>query len=177
MSHLREPLPVKLVFSILYVRVEILQVVCQKIVEQFGEIDKKSAPHAFPYPAFYNQEMGDNISRQFIAMKKLVARGQLVTHKLYTNDLEHEISKVHGQSARLANIDPGHLAAEKFVLATGKNYTHRIYLDQGVFADLTLMFKDGQYRPLPWTYPDYGENPANSFLNALRSEYLTQVKG
>jgi hypothetical protein len=62
------------------------------------------------------------------------------------------------------------------VLATGKNCAHRIYLDRGIYADLTLVFHQKAYRPLPWTYPDYGDERVRGWLGVLRQKYLLQLR-
>ncbi len=83
---------------------------------------------------------------------------------------------VNEKGGRKVNIDPGYLAAAKFVLATGKDYSHRIYLRQGIYGDLTLIFKRGSFQPLSWTYPDYGSPPLLDLINLLRRKYLWQLK-
>ena len=62
------------------------------------------------------------------------------------------------------------------VLASGKNYAHRIYLSKGIYADLTLIYRDKNYQPLAWTYPDYGETEVRRWLRALREKYLLQLR-
>jgi hypothetical protein len=73
------------------------------------------------------------------------------------------------------NIDPGLLSAERLVLATGKNYSHRIYLGQGIFGDLTLIYERGSFRPLAWTYPDYRQEEAIWMFNKIRERYLREI--
>jgi hypothetical protein len=92
--------------------------------------------------------------------------------KCFTNDLEDRSS---AEGKRLINVDPGYLLPERFVLATGKNYTHRIYLKAGIYADLTLIYYKGQFRPLEWTYPDYAGEPVIGFLESVRDKYLYQL--
>ncbi len=77
---------------------------------------------------------------------------------------------------RTVNIDPGILSLERFVLATGKNFTHRIYLGQGIYADLTLIYHRGAFQTLPWTYPDYADAPLQRFLLAVRAKYARDLQ-
>ena len=77
---------------------------------------------------------------------------------------------------RLANLDPGYVARERLVLATGKNFTHRIYLDQGIYGDLTLIFGRGNWQPLPWSFPDYAQGELPALLDLVRQKYLWQLK-
>ena len=76
----------------------------------------------------------------------------------------------------MVNIDPGYLLHERFVLATGKNYSHRIYIGKGIYADLTLMYTKGKFEPLPWTYPDYASENIIDFLEKVRKKYGVDIK-
>ncbi len=106
-------------------------------------------------------------------MERLVEQDALVEVKLVTQRLEAATMK---EGRRTVNIDPGILTAERLVLATGKNFTHRIYLGHGVFADLTLVFRKGSFVALPWTYPDYASEESISLWNAARRSYLVRLR-
>jgi hypothetical protein len=93
--------------------------------------------------------------------------------KLATNAIEEAMS-VSGR--RRVNIDPGYVALEHVVLATTKGYSHRLYLGQGIFGDLTLMFHNGGYRPLEWTYPDYASEETTQMFNRWRQQYKEQLR-
>jgi hypothetical protein len=108
-----------------------------------------------------------------LVFQDLVSPGTLARVKLMTNRLERDHT-VGGR--RRANLDPGYLTLERFVLATGKNYTHRIYLSRGIYADLTLIYTRGDLRPLPWTYPDYAAPDMIHFLGQVRQKYVTDLK-
>lgn len=103
-----------------------------------------------------------------MVFKDLVDRAGLASIKLLTNDIENAYS-IDGK--RQFNLDPGLLTLENFVLATGKNRAHRVYLSDGIFADLTLVFRKGSYRPLDWTYPDYADKELIEILNRIREHY------
>ena len=90
-----------------------------------------------------------------------------------TNELE---TRWEVEGRRRVNVDPGILSAERLVLATGKNYIHRIYLGSGVYGDLTLIYSKGSYRPLPWTYPDYQVPETIAMFNILRKRYRMQLQ-
>ena len=117
-------------------------------------MDFLSMSGAFPYTTYYDNEMGRGIRRQTAGFLNLVAPESLPDIKLRTNEIETSLLR---DGKRQVNIDPGLLSPERFVLATGKNFTHRVYLRDGIYADLTLIYQKGAYRPLPWTYPDYRE--------------------
>jgi hypothetical protein len=104
----------------------------------------------------------------------MIAQDRLPEIKLATNAIE----QAHAAGGRRrVNIDPGYLLLERFVLATGKNYSHRIYLGHGIYADLTLIYRQGTFQTLPWTYPDYAEPPLGRFLLAVRGKYALDLKG
>lgn len=174
MSRPKEPLPAKLVVRFLFndfgAQVEVLR----RIEELFGQMDYLSAPGPFPYTSYYDREMGEGIRRQTAAYLGLVQPVTLPDIKLRTNAVEEEFSH---SGARRVNIDPGILSEERFVLATGKNFTHRIYLRDGIYADLTLMYQKGAYRPLPWTYPDYRGPEFIGLLGVLRKKLRFQQDG
>lgn len=75
----------------------------------------------------------------------------------------------------MVNIDIGFLTLENFVLATTKNYSHRIFIGQNIFADLTYHFHQGEFRSLPWTYPDYLDDQKKDFIKWGRS-FLLQIQ-
>ncbi len=75
---------------------------------------------------------------------------------------------------RRINIDPGYINPERLILAKGKNFTHRVYLSKGIFADLTLIFQKGSFRPLEWTYPDYADPEIIGFFNDIRNKYMAE---
>jgi len=93
--------------------------------------------------------------------------------KIITNNIEELFAS---NNKRQVNIDPGYISLENFILFTTKNYTHRIYLEQGIFADLTLIYEKRQFNTLPWTYPDYASLEIREFLKAVRENYRIEIK-
>ena len=110
--------------------------------------------------------MGDNLFRKLISFEKLIKPETLSDIKLFTNSIENEHLAEGGK--RIVNIDPGYISLEKLVLATGKNFAHRIYLRNGIYADLTLVYKNGDFQPLEWTFPDYA-GVAEGYTGAICS--------
>ena len=106
--------------------------------------------------------------------KKLINQDGLPDIKLMTNRLEQSYAK---SGSRRVNIDPGYLLYERFVLASGKNFSHRIYISGGIYADLTLIYQRGRFEKLPWTYPDYADEPILDFLTRVRDKYAVDLKG
>jgi hypothetical protein len=160
--------PAKLVIGILVHDKVLLPPVAGHLEQAFGQIDMISAWMAFNFTQYYTGEMGTPLHRRMLTFKNLIAQQDLAAIKLATNEVEKAYA-VDGK--RCANIDPGYLLYERFVLATGKNYSHRIYIGQRIYADLTLIFQKGNYRALPWTYPDYAEARMISFLKQVRDKY------
>lgn len=173
MSRPRRATPVNLFMSLIGSDPETINAALLLLMERFGEADYISPCREFAYTDYYEQEMGAGLRRRFVSFAGHVAPDALPEVKLWTNDLEGRFSA--GESRRV-NIDPGYIAEAHLVLATGKGYTHRPYLRDGIYADLTLMFSAGSFRPLPWTYPDYAAPETMAMLHAVRRKYLEQLK-
>jgi hypothetical protein len=168
MSQRNAPAPARLLFSVIYREEADFAKALRSIVDRIGEVACTSEPFPFDRTEYYWKEMGAPLVRRFVLGNDPVSREELATVKVWAETIESELS-VGGK--RTVNIDPGYLTDENVVLATGKNYSHRIYLREGVFADLTLVFEKGEYRPLPWTYPDYASPEVRAFLGELRRGY------
>ena len=174
MSQPREPYPAKLLIRFLFSDPGAQRQALNALVSDFGPMDFLSMSGAFNCTAYYNDEMGREIRRQTAAFVNLVALESLPDIKLRTNEIETNLLR---DGKRQVNIDPGLLSAERLVLATGKNFTHRVYLRDGIYADLTLLYRKGAYRPLPWTYPDYREQEFLHYLEVLRKKLKFQRDG
>jgi len=173
MSQPSPPAPAKLVIGFFLRDRDLAASVIGRLVERFGAIDLVSQWMPFDYTAYYAKEMGQPLFRRLVAFRKLIAQTALAAIKVSTNRIEQKLMQA---SRRRVNIDPGYLLAERFVLASGKNFSHRIYLDQGIYADLTLLFERGRFKSLPWTYPDYGDAPVQSFLQKVRRKYVVDLQ-
>lgn len=126
-------------------------------------------PEKNPLVQYYSKEMGENLSRLFFLTSKSFPREFLLSTKLLALGWEKSWAK---EGKRLVNVDVGFLSAENFILATTKNYAHRVYLGQGIFADLTYFFSEGEFKTLPWTYPDYVDSQKIEFFTWGRSFLL-----
>lgn len=174
MSHPNEPQPAKLIAGLLFSDFEIRERCLAALCERLGPLDGLTEPKPFTYTDYYVSEMGPGIMRQTLSFLNLVPPVELAQIKLFTNRLELELSR---EGKRLVNIDPGLLSEERIVLATGKNFTHRVYLRDGIYADLTLIYQAGSYQTLPWTYPDYLDPFLLHFFSALRRKLVFQRTG
>lgn len=174
MSEPRPPEPVKLIASLFSREEEKIIQVIDKMKETFGPVDWISPRLYFERTRYYEREMGWPLVRRFISFEELIDPGALPDIKLLTNQLEKELCS---NGKRVVNIDPGYIALERLVLATGKNYTHRVYLNKGIYADLTLIYSKGSFEPLKWTYPDYADRTTIQMFNRIRERYKEQLRG
>jgi len=162
----------KLFFAILAPE-GLLAAVESSLSAAFGPLDLKSGVFPFSFTEYYEAEMGSGLYRRFVAAEALIAQNILPEIKHRTNQIEGQFSLAGERTLRRrVNLDPGYLTPAKIVLASTKDYAHRIYLDQGVFGDLHLKYEQGVYQPLPWTYPDYRTPEALTFFAELRRLYL-----
>ena len=123
---------------------------------------------------YYEKEMGSSLKKQIFFFEKLKSPDFLVELKWACYELEKKTSK--GDGKRRVNIDPGYLALSKLVLATFKDFSHRIYIGKSVFAEVTLIFKNKKFVPLPWTYPDYSQEKIVNFLIEVRNWYKETLR-
>ena len=172
MSVLLKPQKVKLIASIFSSSKDILEKAEHELLEAFGDIDFKSDLLFFDKTRYYEKEMGWPLYRFFYAFKYLIDPGDLADIKIKTNDIESAYTE---NTARKVNIDPGYISPERLVLATGKNFTHRIYIAKGIYADLTLIFQKGGFLPLPWTFPDYATMELRDMFADIRNQYMNGI--
>ena len=173
MSQPQEPEPVKLISSLFSPEKELIDTVVEELSKDFGLVDWISPELLFDRTQYYAREMGWPLHRRFISFSQLVPADHLVEIKLKTNGIEDH-HRLEGN--RLVNIDPGIISPERLILATGKNYVHRVYLSKGIYADLTLIFQKGSFRPVKWTYPDYATPTIIGFFNKIREKYMEQLR-
>ncbi|MBA4394257.1 MAG: DUF4416 domain-containing protein [Desulfobacca sp.] len=172
LSKPKEPLPAKLVISLIYRERSAAQAGWKVIEKTWGPLDFLSEVRPFDYTSYYDKEMGRPLYRRWATFRDLVFQDRLADIKWQALDIEKQW--VSDQRRQL-NLDPGLITAERLVLATGKNFSHRIYLGKGIFGDLTLLFFKGSYQPLPWTYPDYRDEQSLWMFNKIREKYLREI--
>jgi hypothetical protein len=171
--------PAKLVFGILVKSEESRRDCFDRLTAEFGRFDHHSRVEPFTFTDYYFDEMGESLYRQYLSAEKLIDMGELPAIKHRTNQIEVEMAQVDdaARRRRLANIDPGYLTQSKLVLATTKDYSHRIYVADGIFAEVTLCYRrpDG-FQAFPWSYPDYARPAVCSFFNTVRDTYRRQLR-
>ena len=148
------------------------------LAETFGPIEMESERFAFTATEFYAAEMGEGLFRVLFAFRELADPACLPRMKVRTNELEHSlVEKLASGAGRPVNLDPGYLTVAKFVLASTKDYTHRVYLGDGVYAEVTLTFCKSGIRSFAWTYPDFASGLYTAFLMNVRSRLQEQLAG
>ena len=179
MGTISEPHPVKMIAALLSADMGAMSRARDELIRLFGTIDSESVLYPFTFSSYYDHEMGEYLHKQFISFETLVDPATIAAAKCNTNILEQTLRKaVQGAdgslSGRIVNIDPGYLNDAKLVLATTKDFSHRIYLGQGIYAEITLEYRKGGYRSHPWTYPDYQTDLAMSYFESVRNLYMEQ---
>jgi hypothetical protein len=165
--------PVKLIFSVFAKETELLNKAIEILSSNYGQPDFVSAIVPFDYTNYYCAEMGHGLVRRFLSMERLIRPEALPDIKLATNEIENKSAL---DLRRRVNIDPGYISKAHLILATGKAYTHRPYLRDGIYADLTLVYQGKKFCSLPWTYPDYADEKQLIMLSKIREKYLLQLK-
>jgi hypothetical protein len=173
MSDPQPPQKVKLLASLFSGDSKIIEKAVELLSKEYGLMDYISSPLSFSYTDYYANEFGSPLIRRFVAFERLIRPETLPDIKLWTNMVEKSFS-LGGK--RSVNIDPGYLSSAHLILATGKGYSHRPYLRDGIYADLTLIYQKGGFHVLPWTYPDYAERMTQEMLIRLREKYVLQLR-
>ena len=177
MWELKEPKPVKLIVGILAADERCLAAARESLSAALGTIDLTSGIWTFDQTDYYARQIGPHILRQFVSVERLIDPGRLASIKHQTNALEQQLAATFAMPfPRPVNLDPGIIEPSKLVLATTKNYAHRIYIGNRMYAEVTLVFDKGQWHPLPYTYPDYCRQEYFDFLSQVRTRLVQQLK-
>jgi hypothetical protein len=175
MGTIRPPEPVKLFAAVLTSLTGRLPEVEGRLAALFGAVDARSEAFPFDHTHYYDAEMGAPLVRVFLGFRDLISPGELPQAKTKTNALEAELARAFGTVPRPINIDPGYLEQSKIVLASTKNFSHRIFLGGGIYAEVTMYFEAREWRHFPWTFPDFRSGRYDQFFMDLRSAYRLQL--
>ncbi|MDE0400880.1 MAG: DUF4416 family protein [Candidatus Poribacteria bacterium] len=177
MGIVTRPQPVKAVMGVLTAEPGLLSTVYAELTQRLGPIDFTSELLPFTSTNYYEAEMGPDIHRQFISFERLIDAGTLAEMKLFTNTVEQNFirQKPDGE-ARRVNLDAGYLCLAKLVLASTKDHAHRIYLCDGIYAEITLRFYRKTFQPWEWSYPDYRLPTYIVIFNKIREIYRNQLE-
>ena len=177
MWEIKEPNPAKLIIGILAADKDCLTAAVETLADNFGKIDLTSPVWNFNQTAYYKDELGENILRQFVTIETLIDPGLLAKIKHKTNKLEAELAgKLQTNLPRPVNLDPGIIEPSKLILASTKNFSHRIYIGDNMYAEVTLMFSKGTWQSLPYTFPDYKQKRYHEFLSKVRTKLAEQLR-
>lgn len=177
MWKLQAPKPVKFIIGILAADEKCLKTALEAIDSNFGKTDFLSDVWPFDQTDYYKDETGENILRQFVSVEKLIAPAGLAEIKHKTNKLEQKLAtQLNIGLPRPVNLDPGVIEPSKLVLATTKNYSHRIYIGNKIYAEVTLVFDKGCWKPFDYTYPDYRQQCYFDFFEKVRIRLVEQLK-
>ncbi|MBL8889204.1 MAG: DUF4416 family protein [Planctomycetaceae bacterium] len=177
MGVLMPPAPVILFCAIYGNKATSLAWAREKLVAKWGKLALTSAELPFNETQYYEASMGRNLQKQLLAFADLHPPESLPQWKLESNELEAEFQALGGHDvARAVNIDPGYVTLAKLVLATTKDRDHRLYIGQGIFAEVTLHFKHGRWQHDRWTYADYQRPEYHEFLTQCRELLKVKLK-
>ncbi len=148
----------------------------ERLIQMYGNPDSQSPLFSFDFTDYYEKQMGKNLKRKFLSFQNLIEPERLSTIKRDTNRLEEEIREELQSTHRVVNIDPGYLTSASVIMATAKDFSHRIPLGDGIYAHLEFLFGKDEVRTLDWTYPDFKSKDYQVYFLEVRRLYLSQLK-
>ena len=153
----------------------------EELIKRFGEVDIESNVQPFNFTDYYEKEFGKNLVQKLFSFSALIRQDELTEIKIITNSIENNfknenIKNIITHHKRKINIDPGYITLNKYILASTKNGPSRIYLNQGIYAEITLRFINKSFIPCEYTYPNYKTNEYINFLNSVRLKYKLQLR-
>ncbi len=167
------PEPVKYFVAILWADADVLSATYARLSAQWGSLDFEGPDRLFDLTDYYEGEMGARLFRRLVAFENLRSPEGLASAKRTCIGIEAELA---GPSGRRVNLDIGYLDHNKLVLASVKPAGQKIYLSNGIYADLVARYADGRYQPFAWTFPDFKDGRYDEELATLRATYLEQMK-
>lgn len=153
MGNITDPSLVKLFIGMLSNEESLFTAVDDQLRAVFGDIDFESPVWPWEHTKYYSKEMGEGLKRRFVFFEKHIKPGEISDIKVQTNEIEKQF--LSNEGGRKINLDPGYLDNAKLVLVSTKNFSHRVYLDKGIYGEVTLIYTGDNFQPLPYTFPDY----------------------
>ncbi len=159
----------------------------QKLSDIFGPVDLESPVWPWEHTTYYQKEMGAGLKRKFIFFENLINPGDIAEIKLKTIELEKQHlndnppsppfakGRMGGLAGRRINLDPGYLDSAKLVLVSTKDFSHRMYLDKGIYGEVTLIYSNNNYQTLPYTFPDYRTETYFDIFRKARDIFKTYI--
>ena len=152
----------------------LFDIASERLSSSFGPVEITSPIYPWIHTRYYEKEMGTDLKRIFLFFRIPIQPDLLSDIKNMTNDIEIYFmnNAIAGMPGRPINIDPGYLTLSKVILASTKDYSHRVYIGKGIYAEVTLHYRDKTYQPFPYTYPDYGSKEYIDMFNRVRERLL-----
>lgn len=173
----KEPDPVILFIGMIAGPSELFSLATKELKRSFGEISYQSPIYPWDHSGYYEEEMGMDLKRQFIFFADPIMPDRIADIKIKTNRIEGLFSrKEEGKRKRSINIDPGYMNMAKIVLATTKDFSHRIYLKDGIYSEATLIYNGDSYQPFPYTFPDFRSEAYIKLFNSVREDLRSLLK-
>lgn len=177
MWKLNKPEPAKLIIGILACNQKALAAAIEILDAKFGPIDAQSTTWPFTQTRYYEAETGSEILKKFVSIEKLICPSKLAGIKIKTNKMEAKLAKALNLGLpRPVNLDPGYIEPSKLVLASAKNFAHRIYIGKKIWAEVTLCYNRGRWTSFEYTFPDHRENRYHDFFSETRKKLNEQLK-
>ena len=180
MGKIFSPKPAKLIISMITSDKNLFNPYKEVLIKRFGEVDIESNTQPFNFTDYYEEEFGQNLIQKLFSFSILIKQDKLAEIKIVTNGLENSvhnnIEKKITYPKRKINLDPGYITLDKYILASTKNGPSRIYLNQGIYAEITLRFINKLFVPCEYTYPNYKTNEYINYLNSVRLKYKLQLR-
>ena len=173
MGKVRTPEPVTPIASVFTPDEGLFEPVRQILSERLGSCIYESLVLPFTHTDYYTAEMGQDLKRRIFVFAELIKPSELSALKHWSNSLEQGWAV---SSKRRVNIDVGYISLGKLVLASTKNHSHRLYLGDGIYGEVTLRFARGQFEPWPWTYPDYASCEYRKICDEIRKLHRQKLR-
>lgn len=169
MGKIEQPRPVLLIAAVTSRNADAFDWTIEQTEAHWGSVALKSPVFDFTETSFYTESMGTDLKKQFLAFETLFGSGEIAQTKHVSNELESAYAAACSHpEERPVNIDPGYITEAKLVLVTTKDRDHRIYLQNGIYAEVTLFYRSKQWQGSRWTYPDYQREDFQEFFTQCR---------
>ena len=173
--------PAKLIISMITSDKCLFGLYKEALIKYFGEVDVESNAQPFDFTDYYEEEFGKNLMQKLFSFSTLVRQDELAEIKIITNSIENNFKNENIKNnithpKRKINLDPGYITLDKYILASTKNGPSRIYLNQGIYAEITLRFINKSFVTCKYTYPNYKTDEYIIFLNSVRQKYKLQLR-
>lgn len=173
MGEIHLPERVILIIAVTSRHVAALEWARAQCISEFGAVSHVSEAFHFTETNYYAATMGGGLKKQFLALEHLVDPAELPAIKCRTNEWESKkAAEGRYSEPRPLNLDPGYITPAKLVLASTKDHAHRIYLRDGIYAEITLSWRQRKWQPMEWTYPDFRRDDYQHFFTRCRDWLL-----